>query len=490
VRRPSRRRVALTTLAGLALAVSTGATIPASAGPKPPAPSAPASSAPTVTAGNFSFGQLNWGPSCGSNQDGEPALRVGSDGNVAVSSERGVGGGSDAWHGVAPGGSSASPCSLSYSGQPNAVSGLGASGGDTDIAIASSPVSPGGPDRIYVASLNVGSVSVAHSDDGGKTYLNVPVQSGLPGDDREWIAAYGSSTSLLTFHDIATNNINVLRSDNGGFAYTQIGEALNPSSQAGVNGLLANQHGNLAIDRVTTSGTQALGPLPGFWAYQSYAAPSTDNTTTGNFNEAYVAVSSDGGFNWTDREVPCSKASPTLNLGNQFPNVSVDPSGKVWLTWSAGALDAAGNVSSATVYAAVSSDHGATWSCSGAIGGGSSPAVMPWIAAASTGADLVFYQASGGAKGTWSVAFVQNTTGSPTGWGTVQSVTAVHSGAVCELGFTCQGGRQLFDDFGVATDSSGWAHIAYSHDAPDLGGSGTYTGYAVQVSGATVGQQN
>jgi hypothetical protein len=47
-------------------------------------------------------------------------------------------------------------------------------------------------------------------------------------------------------------------------------------------------------------------------------------------------------------------------------------------------------------------------------------------------------------------------------------------------GVNCTGRRQLFDDFAVDTDQAGWAHIAYSHDAPELGGSGTYTGYAVQ----------
>jgi hypothetical protein len=66
----------------------------------------------------------------------------------------------------------------------------------------------------------------------------------------------------------------------------------------------------------------------------------------------------------------------------------------------------------------------------------------------------------------------------------------VHKGAVCEEGVTCSTGRQLFDDFGVDTDSHGWAHIAYSHDSPALGGSGTYTGYAVQTGGAPVGQPN
>jgi hypothetical protein len=67
---------------------------------------------------------------------------------------------------------------------------------------------------------------------------------------------------------------------------------------------------------------------------------------------------------------------------------------------------------------------------------------------------------------------------------------SVHQGSVCESGATCTTGRQLFDDFGVETDSLGWAHIAFSHDGPSLGGSGTYTGYAVQTTGTPTGPPN
>jgi hypothetical protein len=114
------------------------------------------------------------------------------------------------------------------------------------------------------------------------------------------------------------------------------------------------------------------------------------------------------------------------------------------------------------------------------------------LAASATGVDLVYYAsptAAGGSQ-TWSVYFAQNTSGSASGWGTPQQLMPVHQGAVCESGATCTTGRQLFDDFGVDTDNIGWAHIAFSHDSPDLGGSGTYTGYAVQTSGTAVGGPN
>jgi hypothetical protein len=118
--------------------------------------------------------------------------------------------------------------------------------------------------------------------------------------------------------------------------------------------------------------------------------------------------------------------------------------------------------------------------------------IFPWLAATSAGVDLVFYGTpdATGPNMTWYAEFAQNPTGTIGGWGAPTSITSVHKGDVCEGGISCSGGRQLLDDFGVDTDQSGWAHIAYSHDAPDLGGSGTYTGYAVQTGGTQAGFPN
>jgi hypothetical protein len=141
------------------------------------------------------------------------------------------------------------------------------------------------------------------------------------------------------------------------------------------------------------------------------------------------------------------------------------------------------------VYVASSTDHGNTWTCSAPVST-TAEAVMPWIVATSAGEDLVYYGApTSGSGQTWYVYFAQNPAQSVTGWTTSQ-LMPVHSGSICEAGISCTGGRQLLDDFGVDTDQSGWAHIAYSHDSPDLGGSSTYTGYAVQQSGTRIGAPN
>jgi hypothetical protein len=392
---------------------------------------------------------------------------------VGLGSEEGLGAGSQYWRATQVGGTpSASPCSLVYSGQPNAISQIGASGGDIDTAFAPLPSSLG-TYRIYVASLNLASVNVATSNDNGATFTQFPVQAGLPVDDREWIAAYGPDTSLLSFHDVATGNIDILRSDSGGGPYIQIAQAIPPTDYKASN----NELGNLVIDHDSGGGT-STSP---FYAFQSFVAPSSNPGLTGNatHNEAWLAVSSDGGHSWTDQPIPCSTQFGANGLDHNFPNVSVAPNGTLFYTMS----------NDTGVYVATSGDHGSTWTCSGAVSI-SKQAIFPWIVATNAGEDLVYYGSDGsGPSETWYVYFAQNTTQSVTGWAT-QQVTSVHQGQVCEGGISCSGGRQLFDDFGIDTDQAGWAHIAYSHDSPDLGGSGTYTGYAVQQSGTPIGAPN
>lgn len=434
------------------------------------------------TVNGFEYGQLQSGlvgaSGCGTNAAGEPAIRVSRSGLVAISSERGLGSGTDVWRGPATG----PACGLEYRGQPNALlPGVAPAGGDTDLAIASAP-NANGSYTVYVASLNLASVAVAHSTDDGATWTTVPVVAGLPLDDREWIAAYGANTSLLTYHDVVTNNIDVLRSDDGGTTYIQVGRAIPDNDYKALN----NQLGNIAIDRRNTAGA-AAGQ---FWAYQSFVAPSSMPSVLDLvpllgapvFNEAFMAVSSDGGKTWTDRPIACSVSATSLN--HQFPNVSIAPGGSVWASWSDGE----------NVLTAVSRDHGTTWSCSPPVSTNTAQAIFPWMVATSAGVDLVYYgtttPASSPDPPTWYVYFVQNLGSTAGGWGVPIRLMPVHEGAVCDEGVQCTSGRQLLDDFGIDTDQRGYAHIAYSHDSPNLGGAGTYTGYARQVGGTPVGFPN
>jgi hypothetical protein len=425
------------------------------------------------TVGGFDTGQLQdatvGATGCGTNIAGEPSIHVSRANNVFLGSEVGVGSGSELWRGLgALGGAGASGCGLQYQGQPNATMGFGASGGDIDIALASAPNTSGNY-NLYVSSLNLGSVNVAHSTDNGATFSQTPVQAGVPIDDREWIAAFGADTSLLSYHDIATTNIDVLRSDNDGQLYQHVSQVI-PVTDYKAS---ANELGNLVIDHRNLPNSTG-----GFYAYQAFVAPSSSSGS--NFNEAFLGVSADGGHTWTDNPIPCSVAGSTTDLSHNFPNVSVAPNGNIWYAWS----------DDHNIATAESTDHGKTWTCSPAVSTNTAQAIFPWLVATSAGVDLVYYGAPTTTNQTWSVYFAQNTSGSPATWGTPAQLMAVHQGSVCESGATCTSGRQLFDDFGVDTDSNGWAHIAFSQDSPSLGGSGTSTGYAVQTGGTAIGSPN
>ena len=447
-------RTRLLQVAAVTATLTLVAAVPAAARPQRPLRNALAATATTFSVG-LPQAQAVGAPGCGTNQAGEPSIHVSRAGLVGISSENGLGGGSQYWRGPA----AATACGLTYAGQPNAVGGIGLSGGDTDSAFAPEK-SASGTYRIYVASLNLASVNVAVSTDDGATFSQTPVQAGLPLDDREWIAAYGADTSLLSYHDILTSNIDVLRSDNGGALYTHVARVIPDTDYKAMN----NELGNLVIDH--------RNPAPGgFWAYQSFAAPSTASGSV--FDEAFLGVSADGGKNWTVKPIPCTKAFGANGLAHNFPNVSVAPDGT--LTYAVS--------NDKAVYVATSADHGDSWTCSGPVSGGQR-AIFPWLVATSAGTDLVYYGTPDGQ--TWSVYFAQNTGG---GW-TTTPVTAVHRGDICEGGVTCTTGRQLLDDFGVDTDQNGFAHIAFTQDAPALGGSGSTTGYAVQTGGTPVGYPN
>jgi hypothetical protein len=435
-----------------------------------------APTAATAAEGLFSSGELKAGAvgetGCGENAAGEPAIHVSRAGNVFLGSELGVGSGSELWRGLgALGGRHASGCGLEFRAQPNGVSGKGASGGDIDIAVASA-VNAEGNYNVYVSSLNLASVNVARSADNGTTFSQSPVVAGLPIDDREWIAAFGSETSLLSYHQIATNNIEILRSDDGGQTFVKTTTAI----PVGDYKEASNELGNLVIDHRNLP--DATGD---FYAYQSFVAPSKEGGE--NNNEAFLAVSADGGHTFTDQPIPCSIAPATTDLDHNFPNVSVSPSGDIWYAWS----------DNHTVATAVSKDHGVKWACSKPskpVSKGSARAIFPWLVATSKGVDLVYYGTPTETNQTWYLDFVQNVKGTPNSWLKPHQLFPVHQGEVCEGGIECTGGRQLFDDFGVDTDSLGWAHIAYSQDSPALGGGETSTGYAVQIRGRRFGEPN
>lgn len=440
--------------------------------------------APAAGAAQFSHAKLRVGSigsgSCNGgslNDAAEPAIHVSRDAGVFLSSEAGPGTGTRLWRGLGLlGGGGAQACKLRYAGQPNAVGEMSDAGADTDMAIASAR-SGAGNYNVYVASLNAASVTVSTSTDNGQSFSQVPLVMGVPADDREWIAAHGSATSLLSFID-GLNSIEMLRSDNGGGGYSMISRPVPLTDPRGTN----SEIGNLVVDRRNHDGTAPGGGMPGFWAYQGYIGQHDPINGSGELDEAFVAVSNNGGYTWTDRPIGCSRVTKG-GIDHTFLILSVAPGGRLWASWS----------NERHVFVANSADHGRTWSCSPKISTTTDRAIFPWIVAGSRGIDLVYYgspKPRPGRRRTFYVYFAQDPGGGTAGFRRPQRLFAVHRGTVCEQGLTCTANRQLFDDFGVDTDPRGWAHIAYSHDAPKLGGPSSYTGYAVQTAGRRIGHPN
>src|SRR2546422_8455720 len=200
----------------------------------------------------------------------EPGDRVDAQGTVYVVSIRGVPGGVDLWRWNSTlDGSANSNGTLpfKYEGQPDNCGiygftgggcaknvgdatnlGLAPGGGDADIAV-------NGPDPItHIPNLPLTSlllapgVTATHSTDRGDDFSTPNVLAALiGGDDRQWNDAIDATTGYLVYHDIATFNIDVQRSNDGGLTYVNgFGEAIDPQTFPVAGGIPASNSANVA----------------------------------------------------------------------------------------------------------------------------------------------------------------------------------------------------------------------------------------------------
>jgi hypothetical protein len=446
------------------------------------------------------------------NQAAEPQIRADLAGNFYISSENGLGAGTDAWSSANGGHTYSSlPQPNEASSTSGGTTGFAPGGGDTDLATA--PAKNGtGTYNLYVASLTVGSVTVSLSQDGGHTWASDVTSAKVPGDDREWIAATGANGFYLSYHaesagqEIVVNQGQVVA---GQPTTVQAYDAINPAQTDIYLGTVAdNQIGNIAVDPRTGDVYQIFaGCPPSPTAVESCSA----------LNTVYMAVgvpSTSGGvttLTFTDYVIHKS-SSANAAFDNNFPAVAVDTAGNVYATWS----------DDQNVFLAHSTDHGQHWSAPGKVNHGTAAttAIFPWLTAGHSGqVDVVFYGTPAaanfqtcGQSGTftcqnepWSVFFSQNTNVLGGGaWAQAAVTPVVHHGGVCQGGISCTSNgndnRDLFDDFGVAASPvTGMASITYSDDqfadntgtansgectkAQDNTASCDHTDFATQTSG-------
>ncbi|HEY6224171.1 MAG TPA: hypothetical protein VIW26_10320 [Gemmatimonadales bacterium] len=444
---------------------------------------AAARAAAIAAAGSFSFVNFELGAAPGTvcpgstgctNGAAEPMIRADATGIFYVSSEMGVGGGTLAWKSTDGG--------LHYTAlqSPNQISqaagGFGPGGGDTDVGVA--PLANAqGVHNVYVASLSLANVTVSTSTDAGQTWSKNVLSATIPGDDREWIAADQATKVCVSYHDIATFNIDVNCSLDAGASFTQLGSAIDAQHAFLIDD---NEIGNLAID----PGSHVV--------YQSFSgiANAAEAAVPTSYHAVWLGVSLDGGQTFTDRAVYVNP-DKSVSYGHQFVNVSVDQAGTVYVVYT----------DDHNLYYSFSTDHGSTWT--GPIQVNQAPsatAVMPWSVACSPGElDIVWYGTSfyDGTtapdnypmSAAWYVYIAQNqsatTPGSP--FTQAAATPVVHYGGVCESGIACSGNRDLYDDFGIAVNpTTGLASITYSDDQPSNTGSSEHTAIATQTGGPTI----
>src|SRR6266849_3083906 len=439
----------------------------------------------------------------------EPSVRVDQDGAVYVSSIRGVPGGVDLHRYFAaadgpPGAGGTYP--FKYEGQPDNCGilangcannsldtlGVGLGGGDVDIAV-NYPTS-GTPNLALVSLTLAPGVTGTHSTTRGDSFSTPnPVVALIPGDDRQWVDGFGGQNVYLNYHDVATFNIDVQRSNDGGFTYVDgFGEAIDAATfpAAGTVTGSANVAGQIKVDR---SSCPSKGNL-----YQIFVAPDTavENAAGGALRSVYVGVSTDVKmglpvFTFTDAKVFTGPAGAQhQGAVNLFPALAADDLGFVYAVWS----------DNSKILFSSSSDQGTTWKLpiqvnqTPTVGNAN---VFPWIAADANGhVGIVWFgddqpgnsndrttlepghPASQGAAcntGTtcmttwalWNVYYAESVnanSATPVFTQSVISDHVIHRGTISTGGLGGGADRSLADLFQIAFDPQHRANVAFSDD--------------------------
>ncbi len=370
-------------------------------------------------------------------QDLEPRSAYDTSGNIYVAAIQGVPAGTDVWKSVDGG------ASFTYLGQPDggqAASILagrtpGAGGGDEDIAI-------GTAERIYVASLWLGSVTMCNSNSGGAAWLVNPLSTTVPLDDRQWIAPYKDKIVYMTFKQLGvllagTESIFVLKSFDGGLTFPQITEATLPQF-----GVQPDDQGNIVVDQNNGNVYTVFIGHPG--------------------NSVYIARSTDGGKSFTDLLVHQGPAGESFQ--NVFPIIAIDRGGNLHIVYSNGT----------NIYLTSSKDYGNNWTLPVRVNNGiqTKTALSPWIDAGDAGKVDIMWWATNSSdnlsdSALWKVYFAQTRNAfERTPVISENAATGIfHTGPICVNGTGCASGtRNLAEYASTTVYRDGNAMIVYPDD--------------------------
>ena len=420
----------------------------------------------------------------------EPSLRVAQDGTVYVSSIRGVPTGVDLHRYYAPvdGPPNADGTyPFKYEGRPDGCGilasgcdfiGIAQGGGDVDLAV-NYPAA--GVPNLALTSLTLApGITATHSTDRGDHFTQPnPVAATIPGDDRQWMDGTGASTVYLSYHDVATFNIDVNRSIDGGQTYQAgLGEAIDPATLPAAGGVPATNtgslHGSIRVDR---SSCPSRGNL-----YQIFVAPDSaaENLAGQPPRAVYVGVSTDVKlglpvFTFKDHKV--FTGPPGTSFAQIFPALAVDALGNLYAVWS----------DNSNVFYSSSTDLGNTWTPAIRLNSGPTVGmtnVFPWIDADANGHvgvvwfggdragnsnDKTIHEPTNDMRNwtNWNVYYSESLSGQaaqPSFSQAVISDHVVHRGTVSTGGLGGGANRNLGDYFQIAFDPLHRANVAFSDD--------------------------
>lgn len=410
----------------------------------------------------------------------EPSIRVDRNGHIYVIGPVGVPtGGCPMWR-VHPGFPGTQNRPYNYLGRPD-LKPFGAGGGDCDVATGGL-LAQNGFDNVAVSSLSLASLTTNRSSDGGQTFERAPNPVGegqVFGVDRQWQAAdYGLQQNYITVHDLATANIQVSDSSDGGYVYKSNRPAINFNQVP--SAISNNELGNVVVNQNTHK------------IYTIFIAPQPTNIN-GPLDTVYEAVGNPcavrcnpgqplGPISWTNHMIYHDTSGATLD--HIFPVTAVDAGGNVYATWS----------TTTQAFLTHSTAAATKWSKPiGLDGAGSNSVMFPWMVGGKSGVvDVVYYEGFLGSKcaatgvkdnsqgannnchNVWNVELAQvrnATSGTPTIIRSNAS-SVIHNGSICDNGLNCNlanGDRTLLDYFQVDLDPAGAANIAYASDSAHPG---------------------
>lgn len=401
--------------------------------------------------------------------DGEPSCRCDVFGNFYASGIRGFPAGVDLWY------VDLNPTSPFYDpyitypfyrGQPDGftqqtlVAAGGDGGGDIDLAVGFGNSSVSGTPILAYSSLIVANLSTGNSINFANTYNLNPVgnlEGGVGGDDRQWMAAYGTDTFYLLYRTLDpiigfVHQSKTTGPQTAGYIYL-------PATSLGSVG----QTGGIDVDQ-------------------------GDGTVYCSFSDGRVAVGvPDATLGYPTSYTLHQAGSDPNGVNHLFFTVKVAGDHTVYVVYS----------NDHDIYLSHSIDHGVTWSPRvrvSNIPGGTS--VFPWIEVSHTQPNTVGIAWFGSTNPTnndpadWNVyyAYTNSATAiTPTFYQAKASDHVIHGANISEGGLTGAANRNLLDYMQVCFDPLGAAVLSFADDHND------YTGQTYltrQISGPSINGGN